>query len=392
MLLIAFQIFGLYGGMFQPIRVITILFSPFFIAGSLKSDFFKYYKFELYFFYIFFLSALISTFYAYDLDSTIKGVFYVGFNSLLFFTIIFLAFKSLNPKIAIVHGWILFFIFSVPIAFFEIFYDYHLSSSVIEEGTLIGVIGELKVYATVTFGNYNLYNVLLVFVFPFLTANMLIQKSVYIKMFNLFLILSLCFIIITNASRGGFLCISIGIIYFVFKYFQLVPTNKNYAFLILAGIFSLLIIYGNSLFSMIFYRLENVGYTDTSRNEIYSNGLKMLLDYNFFGVGSGNFQAVMNEKYNIEITAPHNMFLEILVEYGIFIFIGFLVLISRIYYRSKDSDVISNYIVFLGFLTLPIAAIINSAYAEGVNMWVYLASLLIISDERFLKLKLSNNE
>jgi hypothetical protein len=111
------------------------------------------------------------------------------------------------------------------------------------------------------------------------------------------------------------------------------------------------------------------------------------LDYNLLGVGSGNFQTVMNKNFIIETAAAHNLFLEILVQYGIFIFIGFIILLIRIFNRNKHVDKFSNYIVLLGLYTFPIAVIINSNYLDVVNTWVYLSSLLIIGDKKFLSLK-----
>jgi O-antigen ligase len=392
MLLIAFQFFGLYGGILQPIRVLVLLFAPFLIVRSVESTVFKSYSYERLFFVLFFLFGLISFFYAIDLVSVLKGVFYIVVNSLLFLTIVFVSWNCLNPKLSIVYGWILFFILSVPIAFLEIFKNYHLSLSVIEDGTVIGGIGELQVYAAVTFGNYNLFNVLLVFVFPFLTANVMIQKNIYIRLFTIFLVLSLCFVLITNASRGGFLCIILGIIYFVIKYFGLFSSHRKYAILFLVGILSVTIKYSNSLFFMIFYRLDSLGLNDTTRFDIIIEGLKVLLDYYFFGVGSQNFQNLMQKNSTLDITTPHNLFLELLVEYGLIVFVSFLFLLYKIYSNSKKADIISNYIVSLGLLTFPIVSFINSTYISGVNMWVFLASLAVIADNRFLKLKLSNGK
>jgi teichuronic acid biosynthesis protein TuaE len=387
MVFIVSQIFGIYGGALQPLRLITILFLPFLIITFFKNNFIRAYRYEVYYFYFFLLWALISVFFTENIEEAVKAVFYLGINISLFVLIILFAFKSLNPKKSIIYGWIVFFVLSSPMAFMEIFYDYHLPTSVIEKGTLIGGIDELKTYSAVTFGNYNLYNVVLVFTFPFLTVNLFIQKRAFIKFINLLLILFLCYIIITNGSRGGFLCILIGLVYFIFKYFKFGSSSKMNIFIFVCITILLIIKYSNSIFFLLFYRIESAGFKDESRNEIYENGIEMLLDYNLLGVGSGNFQTVMNKNFIIETAAAHNLFLEILVQYGIFIFIGFIILLIRIFNRNKHVDKFSNYIVLLGLYTFPIAVIINSNYLDVVNTWVYLSSLLIIGDKKFLSLK-----
>lgn len=386
-LFVALQATGLYGGAFQPLRILAILFIPFLLFGTKGTRLTHIYRYEINYFLLFFLWSIISLVLVIDIVEAVKEISYLCANFLLFVLMLLFSLKAINPKKSIITGWIIFCVILFPLSYIEIFHGFHLSSSVLEEDVVLGGTSDLFIYSSTTFGNYNYYVVLLASAFPFVTANIFIQKSTLVKVITLGLVLFLAYIVITNASRGGLLCMGIGFVYFFYKYFR-ANSTAFYGWLMIGiiGIVTFFTVkYADTVFFTLFYRLQSLGMEDNARAEIYSALWELLKDSLFMGVGPGNLQTALKQNSSVEIVAAHNLFLEILVQYGIFIFVGFLILILRIFLKIRQGDYVSKYVVILGLMLFPIASIINSTYLQGTNVWVFIVSLLIMtSDKKFL--------
>jgi hypothetical protein len=392
-ILISLQIFGGLGGSLQPIRVFILICTPFLINHFLKNKSeIRHYQYELFLFLVWFLYAIISLLWVVNLTNGIKGVIYLIINFLGVLTIFYFAKKAKNPILSIIKGWALFIVISLPIAFYEIFYDVHFPMSAQDSGTMIGGLGIIRKFASVTFGNYNEYNVQLVYGLPFILSGLFINyKNRILLILNYIVLLAIFFVLVTNGSRGALLSFLIFLLVFV-KYVKVKKALKIVIISFIGLVIIVLVSYFKDVFFFLLYRLSNQGFGDSTRLDIAVKSLKLLGEYYLLGVGSGNFQTTMAANYNIGISAAHNFFLEVLVTFGIFIFLLFMGLFWRIIrYIHKNNALLSRYIVIATLIAYPIISIINSSYLLGIYAWIHIASLYIIADRRYLNVNSNSN-
>src|SRR5690606_41057153 len=100
-ILIFSQLLGLYGGMLQAPRVIGILFLPLLLRELHVLN--KIDRSTTVFFFLFFTTATISIFHSLDNWIVVKEICYILINAVLFFEILYFAYKSgpSGPKIII---------------------------------------------------------------------------------------------------------------------------------------------------------------------------------------------------------------------------------------------------------------------------------------------------
>ena len=215
--LLLLQIFGVLGDAFEPMRIFVILFAPFTINYFIKNNkAYRHYQYEIFVFVFWIFYACITLLWAIDRDTGLKDIFYLLINFMSILTIFFFAAKANNSHKSIFKGWIFLFLLSLPIALYEIFYDVHLKASAQESGELIGGIGVARQFASVTFGNYNSYNVIIIYILPFIFALLFFYKRTIPTILIWALLLSAFFILISNASRGAMICSVIFLVTFIF--------------------------------------------------------------------------------------------------------------------------------------------------------------------------------
>ena len=86
------------------------------------------------------------------------------------------------------------------------------------------------------------------------------------------------------------------------------------------------------------------------------------------------------------ISIPHNLFLEILGELGVIIFLIFVLFLIGIFkkaYHVKNDA--TRTLLFLSLIPLPIYSIINSGYIFNTYVFSAFASLVIFSNYEHLK-------
>ncbi|WP_276964952.1 O-antigen ligase family protein [Chryseobacterium sp.] len=379
-ILIISQIFGLYGGMLQATRILAILFLPFLIK-DLNKRLIKGKEVLLFFvsFIIYcVLSMLLLTF---NNDQSLKELAYALINFIIFVEILnFSRYLSLNK---LINSWFIFVLISIPIAIIEINFNLHFSNSKFGDDSILGGVGTIRKYAAITFGNYNLYNHLLAISFPFILAKFKFISSKLFKIFYIVFVLAIVWIVLTNASRGTMLCLLIAtIIYIVFYSSKSISQTIIYTFIsVIVSFAGYLYVMNNTAFSYLKTRIEQKGLEDNSRKEMINVGIDMFIDSKFLGVGAGNFSETANKMTNSNILVPHNLFIELLSQYGIIVFFTFLLLLFKIFNPKRifKKREIPNYILLGSLLVMPLAFTINSVYLSNPYMWIWLASLYCIS-------------
>ncbi|MDM1521196.1 O-antigen ligase family protein [Myroides odoratimimus] len=383
LLLIISQIFGLYGGMLQLPRVVAILLLPAFLnSSSFYKDIRETKAFLFFYFFIFF--SLLSFLKVIDYLSVIKEICYACVNFLIFAEIIVFAKSSRVDSFRLITFSVTTFVFlTLPIGLVEIMFNLHFSNSIFGSDNIIGGLGISKRYAAITFGNYNLYNHLLAIFFPFVLAFYSTVKNRFIKNVTFVSIILVGYILLINGSRGAILCYLLAIIIFYLFYKKNLKYRTLYNFLFLIVFTAIVLFVLNSdEFVYIISRMSEKGVGDDSRANLIEMGVNMLIDSNLLGVGAGNFTNYVQYNFNSDILVPHNIFVEIFSQYGIIVFGAFIYMLIVLCKNLRNLKNESHFIVLTSLLIFSLAFVINSVYLSNPYLWIYLASLFVVSKNK----------
>lgn len=379
---IALLVFGGYGGALQPIRLFSLVTVPFvfwfYIKYSRNKQILKTIR-SVIILYVFLVASLLWTS---DVNEGFKEIIYYAIHLNLFLLIVMLFRKARQPFYSLLIGWTLFIFLTQIVAFNEIFFDVHLDLSKFESDKMMNVGGMIvqKKFAAVTFGNYNGYVTVVALSLPFLFGLFASVEKKTHQILSLAIISFAYFSLFINASRGGILA---GIVVLgIFLLFSKKIKIKKVRYIILLIVPLLLILiyrYYDIIFEQLFYRrLAGSSFTqDDGRFALFSKALQAFYNKPFFGGGIGSLQKEMT---GASILIPHNMFLEVLVQFGFFVSLFFLIyLIKHIVGVKKINKPVNSFIIYAALLSLPVASIINSGYLLMPTFWVFLASLYCIA-------------
>lgn len=375
--------FGGIGGAFQVARVLAIILLPvLFFKFSSRCYIRNYFNFFLSFIGYCSFSLLWTPNKA---EGFIEIIYFV-IHFILFLEIIIFSFQAKNPLDSMSKGWLVAVCITLVVAMWEITTDNHLPMSIQESGDTMDAGGTTiyRRFASVSFGNYNGYVTFLCFSLPFLFYRVIKNRC----LFSIVAIILSSVCILFNASRGGLLSISLMFLIYILSLRK--QGGKVYVYslflLFLVGSF-VFIQFGSELFDAITYRaVNNTLYSDTPRFEIWGTVWQVVLSTCGLGSGVGGLQDMMRQLNPSVISIPHNLFLEILGEFGIIIFlvfILFLVIIFKKAYHVKNDAI--RTLLFLSLIPLPIYSIINSGYIFNTYVFSAFASLVIFSNYEHLK-------
>lgn len=390
LVLILMQVFGIIGDAFQPLRLFTVVLTPFLITSIVKNKYiYTKYKYEFFLYVFWVLYGILTLIVSIYLDVSIKEIVYLIINFLSFFLLLLLSTKANDPKNIIIWGWFIFFVITAPIALYELFYDFHLPISAQEEGLIMkydNVIFD-RIFASVTFGNLNGYNTVLMLTLPFILSRFFDIQDTRLKFLQLIIVLIFLYIVINNGSRAAIITTVFILSIFLVFYFD---KRKLITFVVLLFIVFGFIVnkYFDDLFFILINRFEAQGLSDEGRADILSSSINEFFNSFLLGIGAGNLKPLLSEKYKLDNFAPHNMFLEIGVQYGIIILVLFALQFVKMLKKIRVNRNIGNrFIVFSAILSLPLITIIDSSYILSSNIWLFISSLYIISDSDYNKIE-----
>lgn len=241
------------------------------------------------------------------------------------------------------------------------------------------------------FGNTNDYATFLV-IGIFITYIVLLnshKKS--IKGLSIATIFSSILLIFRTGSRANLLGLIVGLIVLVYmKYFKKISIKT---LLIILGI-PILILFNPTFIENIFMSISNElqfsfdGGSDYTRLNLIRNGLHFLKETIGFGTGAGNIEYWMaTEKlyYVGTIENIHNWWMEILVGYGIIVFIGYVWIYMKMAKRLYHSYLNNNNIFIkntsLGLLSIMGAFVITSISSSSniPTEWLWVFWGIVIS-------------
>ena len=304
---------------------------------------------------------------------------------ILFFELILFSRFARNPIKAIVYGCLVAVAISAVIAFWELTTDQHLSTSKSDEArsSMMGANLLVRYFSAVTFYNFNMYVTFLCLLLPFLfwgISNR--QNSSKTRLLFVAMTIVAVVLILYNGSRGGLIAsILMIVIYFVCT-LKINKKSLMYAALFLFLMFLILHRYGDTILNTLTIRGEAQGsIMEEGRFGIWSNVMKVVNDYLWVGCGAGGLSTAMSEYSRGGITISHNVFLEVLSQYGIVFFGCFIAYLVSIFKKARTIEDTSRRICLYQYLiAFPIVGIINSGYLEQPSFWTTMALIYIFAN------------
>lgn len=380
-LIIVSTIYGRFG-LIHPSTFLSILFFPQLINNSYLFKL-KRIKPFISFFALWIVYALVSFAWTPQLSDGFKGMYFLLIDSVIFLEIIVFATKANHPIRIIMKAWVCAFLLTSVIALWEIISGNHLASARVEDTGFIETRG--NEYATVTFYNPNTYCCFLCLSFPFILYKLSQSKSRCGNLVNIGIVLLIIYIMSRNSSRGGLLTFLIMIsTYYIYKIKGGSYRKRLFLLLVLSVVVILFIQYGELLFSTLFLRMSDKSLLeDNARLILWLSSWSQFVDSNGFGTGVGSMQYVLGHTYEntLTIVYSHNMILEILLEYGVFITIGILLFLIKLYKNAKRiTDKTLKAIIMGSLFSFPFYSVINSENLKPTFIWVFFATIYVLSN------------
>ncbi len=195
--------------------------------------------------------------------------------------------------------------------------------------------------------------------FMLYAATLINQKY---RLYFSILLIFLSTLIVFCGGRGLFISF---LLTFIFGYYLTPQIRKD----ILYSIFFLII--GFSINMFLSYMLSNsyqsIAFRQDSsgRSEIISYITLHIMDNLFLGISPAQFY-LESVKFNIRVSHPHNLFLQILVEWGLIAFILFIILLIKLLVKTIKSAAQEqnkfNYFIILGVFSFLVNCNFNGAH------------------------------
>lgn len=260
-------------------------------------------------------------------------------------------------------------IFFIALAIFELFTRYHLPTSRLK-------VGSKFMAATGIFYNENDFSTALALLTPFYLINR--KNSIVNKLSGAFLLLLTFWLIYKNDSWIVLVFLFIGLILQ-----QWINGRQKFVMISLATLLLTVIFYRlftGSGFSVLDAQISSMKVGSGSlynRLVTYKNSFLIAKDTYFLGLGPNGFASFIVHNKMDGLVNPHNLWLEILSQYGIIIFVAHLGLVIRnfkallkIFKRTKNDIYLvplTIYIIYIG------ASISSSNFLESIYQWLPLA-------------------
>jgi teichuronic acid biosynthesis protein TuaE len=291
--------------------------------------------------------------------------------------------RSIAGLTWIIWAWVIVIGLTIPMAFYEIATGNHFAYA-FEARNLGGDLGEFP-FASALFGNYNDYSVFLCMSYPFVCSALMITRFKIFQIILLFLVFSIFAIIFTNTSRAAMAFL----LFYTVLLFVFLPKFRS-IFLLPSALLVILVIYRfyqniSQIISLIQFRIEATNALDEStiqRIGIFWAGIDAIRSNYGISIGVGGFDEFMSDYYSYYIPNPHNIFLEIAVNFGIPALIVFLFWLTAIFIVAlRRSDLPSEYRLQVIFCVpmIPIVGIIGSQAIGYIYWWVWLVSLAALA-------------
>ncbi|MEH7384297.1 O-antigen ligase family protein [Bacillus sp. JJ1521] len=282
--------------------------------------------------------GLLSISWSISWEDGIKEIIYLTTGILVVFYVTFL-YKGEMKYVEFYYIWVLMTILLVGIGYINYLFQYHLPVSRINN-----VYDYQKSIPTAVFTNENDFASFLSISIFFFVALIMNGKVPILKIIGLLGIPLITYLILVTSSRANLLAVMLGLLFWFF----FILRNRQ-KMIVLYGAMILFVL-ANLLFTDQLSKVYALGFEEIHtliereetgnsvdiRENLLKNVAVFVGDTLGFGVGAGNAEYYMKNfqvyetfhNYNV-----HNWWAEIAVHYGVFIFIGYILLFIYLIYK-----------------------------------------------------------
>ena len=346
----------------------------------------------LYFLFIWFIYAIFSLGWAKTKIEAAREIGFLVFALSIVFLVVYF-FRELHNYNWFYRIWVFVLAFMIILGFWEVITGNHLAVSKLKNASL-----RLRHIPTGVYANQNDFATYLALSIPFLLSLIKYKKN-YKKIIGYILFFSSLYLIILTGSRANYLAVIIGVVFWFL--FNLNIKNKvKYIFITIA----IFIIFFSFFSEHIINILNEIEYQISSifinfsefttgeslgsigvRINLIKNSLKFVVESFGFGVGAGNAEYYMKTKAIYDtghILNVHNWWFEILTNYGIFIFLGYILfylnIIKELFKITKISNKYSfelmiSEILLTSMVIFFVASISSSSILAFKPQWLLFA-------------------
>ncbi len=254
------------------------------------------------------------------------------------------------------------------------------------------------------FNNPNYAGLWLNLVWPFCLASILINKKINIgRISSIFFAFGIALTTVLTNSRSAWFGLCIGILFtFGKKIINIIPKLFfGFFFVLITSFIPLLKNFYESFFKIIIPNSSwiSIDQNNITRFDIWITALNNIISNPLFGSGSGSFPKIFMSETGVFKGHPHNLFLELMVSYGIpgsILIITPIAIISFLSFKKIFNDYkISNSIFekswIISLLILLVSQMVDVQYFDGrisIFFWILLSgSRNIIRNDLRLKNK-----
>lgn len=404
-LMVALIALGTIGGFFQPVRLLHLALLPMMgIELWRNREWTKQYIYPFIFLGIWWVYAAIGLYWNKTGMEGYKYFVHLSIYMLSFIEALWLSRKAKDAGLCICLGWASVVALTFPLALFEFITDMHLPTCYHESGMIIFyAAGQWmpRAFAAATFDNLNTYNTVVCYALPFLVY-LTADSRRYLRNTGYILLAAAIIILLSNNSRSAFVVLAVTLLYMCI----FVPTYSRRYDWINISLATLITIWLGLGFMHVnlpsfnqwqAYRIAQTGSTgsasttmtnglvgrlemqqDAARTAILKAGAEEIKKTYGWGVGTGNNTYALEQHDEIRFYAPHNLLLEVGMQFGLLIGIAFIlfVLYPLQYYKQLSKRRRRILLLSLG-IAVPLS-IMDSTFLLKAQTWMYIASLYIL--------------
>lgn len=376
-----------------PYRFLLIFMWSLFVArifinnGRLRLSHIKV-KIYLKFLILWLIYSFISTLWAADRIEALRNSIFLFTGVSIVFLIVYY-FLDVNHLKLLYWVWVLIFMALIPVGVWEVTTGNHLSIS----GRYLDDLLTTKFAPTSVFHNQNDYGTHIALTLPLVLVWIRYYPKFYSRALGMLVFFTGLLLLILTYSRACYIAVIVGLAFWFI--FLIDWKGKVKTFFITLSIFLLIFLIFSSQTMDILQKIESrlaslsiTGFQETGsslavRLNLLRNALYFTIKSAGFGVGAGNVEYYM-ANYKIYpvfgVTNVHNWWVEILSNYGLFIFVGYSILylsiilnLWRVY--KKLSDRVERMLcegLLVGWVSFFIASGASSSIIAFEPQWIFM--------------------
>jgi len=346
----------------------------------------------LWFLVIWLVYAVLSLAWAADKVEAVREIIFLFMGvSVIFFVVFY--FSNLKNLKRLYNLWLLILLLLICVGLWEHITGNHLSVSVLTDAP-----ERFRFAPTGVFNNQNGYATYLALSIPFVLTFIRYNGRLIKPLLGMAILTLSLYLLIITFSRANYLAIILGV---AFWFLFLLKVKTKIKVLALTGLAALLLLvafpgWTQDVFGTVNVQLGEVATRivaapETSsiaiRFNLIKNSLIFLVNSGGFGVGAGNVEYYMAnfQVYDTHgILNVHNWWAEILANYGVFVFAGYVLfylgLLTKLYKvcgkLKNTTEKMLCEALLVGLVVFPFSSISASSIMALTTQWIFFAFAL----------------